>query len=282
MIPSADRMSRFASADPSPEDLLIAAEESAAGDADAEPAPRRPLLTSDELHELLERLPAHEREAVLAYYGGEQRQRDTAARVGCSQPSVHNRIKRGVQRLRWIAAPPERPELAGPGAWFRPEDLERDLRATHTADERRALVLYWRSTCVRTVQEHMFIRTHADAWRLLHGAIAKLAGRYREGFERASKTGKWLLSHEVGDPSAVADFVARRLVFDRAGRTPGPTLFGAYEAHATALGRPASRRKLVDALVAGGARRVFMRTAWAPSVRGFAGVRVQTTAHAAP
>jgi hypothetical protein len=249
-----------------PEEALIQREELEASGLD-EPATRSPILPTKKLHEYLARLSADDRDALTAYFSGMQSQTAFAARVGISQPGMSWRIAHALRRLRW---------LAGPGSLFTSEDVERDLRGVLSYEEVRALAIYWRTTFQSDVMRELRLEKHP--YHLLHGAIAKLSGRYRRGFDALLAEGKRLLDAGPARPfSALGDFIARRVVF-RVGETVAKrTLLSAYVGHASALGRPWDTGKLRVELIANGARETSVRVDWAHNpVSAFAGIQIRS------
>ena len=247
-----------------PEEALIEREELAASGLE-EPGARRPILATAKLHEYIGRLSVDDQQALTAYFSGMQSQTEFAARVGISQPGMSWRIALALRRLRW---------LAGPGSLFAPEDIERELRGVLTYEEVRALSIYWRTTFQSDVARELRLK---NPYHLLHGAIRKLTGRFRRGFEALLAEGKRLLNSAVERPfSAVGDFIARRIIFRHGESVAKRTLLSAYVQHATALGRPWDPNRLTSELLANGARETSKRVEWVRyPVPAFSGIEIQ-------
>ena len=251
----------------SPEELLIAREEFAAnGGEEPEAKGRAPQLTPEEIHALLARLPPEQRDPIVAYLAAGRSQRDIAEELGIAQPSVHFRIKRGIKCMQWIA---------GPHSWYTPEDVERDLSGTMSADEVLALSIYWRTTSKRAVQTALGMQWTSQSWRLLDGAIRKLSGRYRKGFDELEEWGQYLIDAEIPEMSPLERFLRRRVAFVSDGVAAAATLFAVYEREMMALGRPPLRKALRFVLRSKGIRGRPVRLPWSDvPVWGFRGIRI--------
>jgi hypothetical protein len=78
--------------------------------------------------------------------------------------------------------------------------------------------------------------------------------------------------------SAIDDFLERGCAWSPGGRVARAPLVATFERHASMLGLAPLVDAMLRAVRARGARPIFMRTPWAASARGFAGVRVQNAA----
>lgn len=267
LIPIGDRTERLVDHDGmSPEQLLIAKEELLEGGLDEDEEPVDPRLAA--LHQVLEEIPAKEREAVVSYFGGRQTQQSIAAREQLSQPGVQYRIERAIKRLRWVA---------GPGSWFTERDIRRDLRGDFTREEVVALTVFWTTSSQTAVQKRLGYPTHNRAWRLLRKAIERLEGRYREGFDRLLKEGKLLLAARPTKKfSALRDFFDKRVEFLPEAKVALTPLALSYERHALSLSLPWSVDLLRTKMVERGARPRKIRVPWARGpVSGFEGARLR-------
>lgn len=264
-----EKVEKYASPDPNPEEILLAREDfEANGFEEPEEPKRRLILSRNKLHEYLDRLPASERDVVIAYFAGGQNQYQLAARAGMSQPGMRARILRGVQRLRW---------MSGPGSWFTSGDIERDLAPALESVEVRALSIYWRTTNQADVQRDLGVTAYSRTriWHLLHNAIAKLSGQYRRGFDALLKHGIMVLApppSAAAPFSALDDFLTHRCAFREGERIARVTLFATYDRHARALRRPVSLPKLLEELRRRGVRKAAVWSAARQAVvSGYAG-----------
>jgi hypothetical protein len=261
------KINDFADPSPNPEDVLLAKEE---GEDEETGYRSRRRLTRAQIHETLSRLPARERDALVGYYQGGQPQTLIAERMGISQPEVHRRIARAIQRARW---------LHGPATWFTSEDIERDLSGKLPDDQVKALAIYWRETSYSAVHKELGIG-YARVWQTVKKAIASLDGKYRRGFDALSTTGKQVLWTPPVKLTGIESFLASRCIFVESGRVARVTLIASYERDALDRGRPVSVPRLLLALSARGVRPMGVRAPSSPAVNvaGFGGCELKRAA----
>jgi hypothetical protein len=253
---------RIADPAPGPEELLIAKEESGSED---ETCPRATFPASRaKLREALARLPEAERQVLEAHYAGGQSQRTIGARMGLPQNLVWRRIHEGTRRLRWIMRD---------GA-FTTNDLERDTRDRLTRLEMVALCVYWEQRTWPAVHAEFPGRAPRTVERLVRHAVEKLPhGRYRRGFESLMSHAKDRLLEPLQGPArGLAEFFRYRCVFAPSARVAKVTLLAAHERDALTYRYAPTPPTLLRALALRGIRSVRVRTSWASSTPGFAGV----------
>ena len=224
----------------SAEDLLLAKEAYEAGEVDE--GPRRPIRSKKEIHEALAKLSESERTAIQAYFAGGQAQRAIALQLGVSQPSVTEMIQRAIARLRWIM---------GPGGRLTVDDLRQTYRSRLPGTHLHALEVFWTTSNQREVHRQLSVSRDA-ARRILARSIASLDQGHRRIFEALMRNARLMQrgqgNQDVRPFSALRDFLARIVVFDRTARVARDTLFATYERHARAHQRPVSLPKLVEEL----------------------------------
>ncbi|HLK39094.1 MAG TPA: sigma-70 family RNA polymerase sigma factor [Polyangiaceae bacterium] len=274
LVPWSDRLDRVHSPTPSPEEALIEAEELHLAGLVEHPETRRELqATPEQIHAALARIEPEQREAIVAYLAAGRSQAAIAEELGISQPSVHGRIHRGIRAMKWVM---------GPGSLFTWQELERDCARVVSPIELRALSTYWRTTSKKAAGAALGITSSGQYWNLLDGAIKKLTGKFRHGFDELGKWGQYRVQMTPEPKRSAVELFVGNLVFGEGKRIASVTLFAAYERTARAIGRAARRDAVTEAIRERGAVPGTVRVPWSSqSVRGFRGVALSSPGTAA-